>query len=303
MTQRRRRALTGYALISPWIIGMVVFIAGPIIASAILSFHEYNLLSAPRFIGLDNFVYILTRDPLFWRSVGLTFTFAIIVVILGLSGSLLCALLLTTNLRGSTFFRTALFIPSLTPIVAAGVIWRWLMAPRIGPINWMLDLVGIQGPAWFREPNWALISLVIVQLWITIGGGNMIVFIAGLNAVPTELYDAAKVDGANLLRRFRAVTLPMISPSLLFTLVTTTISALQVFTLAFIVTGEARGTPGGPAYATWFYLVHIYQTGFTNLEMGMASALSWLFFLVVVVIAIVQFMVSRRWVYYESGEA
>jgi multiple sugar transport system permease protein len=303
LSRRQKKALQGYLFISPWIIGFLVFVVGPLIASAVLSFYNYNLLTPPQFTGFDNFDRILNKDPLFWRSVRLTIGFAITAVTFGLSGSLACAMLLTSGLRGTNFFRTAFFIPSLTPIVAATIIWQWLFQPGYGPINGMLAAIGIEGPGWLDDPNWSIPSLIIIRLWITVGGATMIVFIAGLQGIPEELYDAAKVDGANGWSRFRFVTLPMLTPTIFFNLIIGVIGALKVFTIAFIATAtDGFTTPGGPAYSTYVYLLHVYQNAFIYLQMGYASALAWLFFIAVLVLTIIQFGLSRRWVYYEAGD-
>lgn len=302
LTRRQRKALLGYAFISPWIIGFLIFVLGPIIASGVLSFYKYNLLSPPEWVGLANYDRIINQDPLFWGTVRRTLFFAVTVVVVGLSGSLGCALLLTSGLRGTNIFRTAFFIPSLTPIVAAAIIWRWLLQPSYGPVNGILTFFGIDGPGWLQDPDWAVASLIIMRLWITVGGATMIVFIAGLQAIPEELYDASKVDGANVLQRFRSVTIPMLTPTIFFNLIIGVIGALKVFTIAFIATSSAENiTPGGPAYSTWFYLIHVYQNGFAWLQMGYASALAWIFFIFTLIVTIVQFALSRRWVYYEAG--
>jgi multiple sugar transport system permease protein len=292
---RRREAIVGYLWIAPWLIGFLVFTIGPMIASLVLSFTVYTVGGTPRFTGLDNYVRAFTSDRLFWTALERTSLFAGMNVPIGIGLSLVLAILLNQRLRGTTVYRTLVFIPSLVPIVAAALLWAWILHPEIGVANYLLREVGHDGYRWMRDPNWALQSLVLVVLWLTVGGSRMIVFLAGLQGVPQELHEAAQIDGANVLQRFRHVTIPAISPVLLFNLVLGIIASFSAFALAYV------GTAGGPAYATWFFVLHIVQTGFHFLEMGYASALSWIFFLILIVFTYIQLTLSRRWVYY-AGE-
>src|SRR5581483_5677997 len=229
---------------------------------------EYDVVRAPRFVGLANFQRAFFKDELFWSSLGRTFYYALLTVPLGLLGSLLAALLLNQRLRGATFFRTCFFLPHLTPAVAAALLWVWVLQPEFGLVNYLLGLVGIKGPQWFGSKEWAIPSIAMIALWTGIGGNRMMIFLAGLQGVPSELLDAAEVDGANSFQRFRHVTVPLISPTLFFNLILGIIGALQVFTTALVATN------GGPAYATWFYALHIYRTAFQYFTMGYASALA-----------------------------
>jgi len=292
MTKRRRRALLGYLYISPWLIGFVVFLLGPMVASLWLSFTNYTITATPRFIGLQNYQYMLGGDPLFWGSVRKTAYFAVTLVVLSLAGSLGCALLLNTGLRGATFYRTAFFIPSLTPIVATALIWTWILQPTYGPLNQILRSIGLPTPGWLQSPTAAIPALVLIRLWVVVGGTQMIVFLAGLQGIPHELYEAARVDGASRWDQFLNVTLPLLSPTIFFNLVVGIIGALKVFALAFVA------TEGGPAGATWFYILHLYTTAFANLELGYASALAWFFFVVVLLLTVFQNRLSKRWVHY-----
>ncbi|HEV8637282.1 MAG TPA: sugar ABC transporter permease [Chloroflexota bacterium] len=216
---------------------------------------------------------------------------------LGIAGSLALALLLDVKVKGTAFFRTLFFMPSLVPVVASTVLWVWLLQPDWGLVNLLVwQIAGVPGPRWFQSPEWAMPGLVSLALWTSIGGTRMIIFLAGLQGVPQELYDAASIDGAGAWGRFRHVTLPLITPTVFFNLVLGIIGALQVFTSAFVATG------GGPAYATWFYALHIYKQAFSYFSMGYASALAWLFLLVILVLTWVQFRLSRRWVYYAGEE-
>jgi multiple sugar transport system permease protein len=292
----RREALEGCICLAPWAIGFLLWIAGPMVASLVLSLTEYDLFHPPTFVGLANYRRAFFEDSLFWGSLGRTFYYAAIAVPLGIIGSLLAALLLNQKLQGSSVYRTLYFLPHLTPAVAAALLWVWVLQPEYGLVNYLLGLVGIQGPAWFGSKEWAIPSIMLISLWTGIGGNRMMIFLAGLQAVPQELIDAAEVDGANTWQRFRHVTLPMISPTIFFNLVLGIIGALQVFTIAFIA------TKGGPAYATWFYALHIYQEAFQYFNMGYASALAWIFFIVMFVFTLIQVRASARWVFYAGGE-
>lgn len=294
---RFREAVAGYLFLLPWLLGLLLFILGPMVTSGYLSFTRYDIVNEPRFVGLKNFVEIFTKDRLFWPSLGLTFRYALIVVPLSLIGSLAAALLLNQALRGTTWFRTFFFLPHLTPIVAAAVLWGWIFNPDVGPINhWIRTLTNSQdAPRWFQDPNWAMTGLIIMAMWGAIGGNTMLIFLAGLQGVPQELYDAAVVDGAGTWAKFRHVTIPMLTPTIFFNMVLGIIGALRVFAAAFVATG------GGPAYATWFYALHIYTKAFKYFEMGYASALAWIFFAILFSFTYFQFVQSKRWVYY-AGE-
>lgn len=299
-SRRSRRALFGYALISPWFIGFLIFILGPMLYSIYLSLTTYNLLSDPTFVGAEQYRIMFNSDPLFWGSVNRTIIWAVALITIGLTGSLICALLLNAGLKGTNFYRAAFFLPSLTPIVAAAILWGWILQPSYGPLNALLSYVGIEGPGWLSSTRWAIPGLLLVRLWNFVGGGNMIIFLAGLQGIPQELYDAADVDGANGWQRFRMITIPMLSPTIFFNLVIGIIAALKVFALAYVAPAGGAGTEGGPAYATWFYILHLYNSAFVYLQMGYASALAWVFFIAVLILTVIQFMGARRWVHYES---
>lgn len=294
---RAREALAGYLFLTPWILGLICFVAGPMLASAYLSFTRYDIVNTPEFVGLKNYTEIFTKDRLFWPSMGLTFRYALIVVPLSLFGSMMAAILLNQGLRGTAIYRTLFFLPHLTPIVASAVLWGWLFNPDVGPVNHFIrTLTGSQdAPGWFRSPDWAMTGLIIMAMWAAIGGNSMLIFLAGLQGVPQELYDAAEVDGAGVWAKFRNVTLPMLTPTIFFNMVLGIIGALRVFAAAFVA------TQGGPAYATWFYALHIYTKAFKYFEMGYASALAWIFFFVMLFFTYIQFRASKRWVYY-AGE-
>jgi multiple sugar transport system permease protein len=288
-----REAIEGYLLIGPWIVGFLCFTLGPMLASLYFSFTQYNIVKPPRFIGLDNYVRAFGgQDQLFFPSLLRTLEYAVLYTPAGVVISLLLAVLLNRRLVGVSIFRTLFFMPTLTPVAATALLWTWLLQPDVGPVNYLLGQIGIQGPRWLASEQWALPTLVLAALWGSVGGSRMIIFLAGLQGVPQELYEAASIDGANWRQRLRHVTLPMISPVTFFLVLLTALGALRVFALAFIATN------GGPAYATWFYLLQLYTTAFQSFYMGYASALAWIFFVLVLAFTFLQFRLSRSWVHY-----
>jgi multiple sugar transport system permease protein len=292
---RRREALQGLLFISPWLFGFLAFTAYPMVASLYYSFSNYNGLAPPRWIGLQHYTYAFTADPLFWHSVNRTVIWVIVTVPLGIGGSLLAAVLLNRGLRGNNFYRTAFFLPSLTPVVAAALLWTWILNPRVGILNATIEgLTGLRGPNWLTDIDWALPSLAAISLWTGIGGNRMLIFLAGLQGIPPELYEAAEIDGAGPLAKFRHVTIPLISPAIFFNLVLGIIFSFRVFAFAFVTTG------GGPARATYFYALHLYTQAFSSFDLGYGSALAWILFLVVLVLTVVNMQLSKRWVHYES---
>jgi len=288
-----RQALWGYAFLSPWLLGLILFVAGPMLACLALSFAEYDILSPARWIGVDNYRRALVEDELFWPSLGRTFYYAMITVPPGIAGSLGLAMLLNQGLRGTNSFRTLFFLPHLTPAVAMATLWVWLMNPQIGPLNYALGYLGWPRDfPWLTSAKTVIPSLAIMGLWSGLGGNNMLIFLASLQGVPQELHEAASIDGAGSWSRFRFVTLPMISPAMFFNLVLGIINALQVFTQAWVA------TDGGPFYASWFFALHIYQQSFSYFRMGYGSALAWIFAVIVMALTIANVRLSDRWVYY-----
>lgn len=295
-SMQARDAVWGYVFLLPWLVGCIVFFLGPILLSFVLSFTQYDVISAPIFIGLTNYKVAFFSDKLFWPSILRTLEYSAIVVPVALIGALILASLLNRGVRGTNIFRASFFVPTLTPAVALVVVWAWLLEPTVGPVNFGLKLIGITGPIWLNSPQWALLSIILINLWASMGGNAMLIFLAGLQGVPQELYEAADLDGAGGWARFRHVTFPMISPTFFFNLVLGVIGALKVFTTAFVA------TQGGPNYATWFFALHIYQQAFAFFKMGYGSALAWVFVIMVLIFTYIQLIVSRRWVYYAGGE-
>jgi multiple sugar transport system permease protein len=294
MSPRKREALEGYLYLSPWALGFIVFVGGPMLTSLVLSFTKYNVMLPPEFVGFGNYVTALTRDELVFPSIARTFYYAVLVVPVGLALSLGVAMLLNRPLRFTAMWRTFFFLPTLTPVVAAALLWRWMLNPDVGIVNYSLAQIGIKGPGWLSSTQWAVPSLALIGLWVTVGGSQMIIFLAGLQAVPAELLEAAEIDGAGRWSKFLNVTVPMITPTIFFNLVLGIIFALRTFEVAFVATN------GGPARATWFISLHIYQNAFVSFDMGYASALAWLFLIVLLAFTYLQFRISGRWVYYAS---
>jgi multiple sugar transport system permease protein len=292
---RRRHVVEAYLYMGPWLIGYLALTFVPVLLSLYYSFTSYDVISPEKWVGLRNYVEAFTSDDQFWPSLGKTAYYAGVTVPVGVVGSLLLAVLLNVKVRGTSIFRTFFFIPSLVPIVASTVLWFWLLQPDWGPVNRMLyQVFGFIPPRWFQDPTWTIPALISLALWASVGGTRMIIFLAGLQGVSEELYDAAKVDGAGNWARFRHITLPMLTPTIFFNLVLGIIGALQVFTSALVA------TEGGPAYATWFYALHIYKQAFGYFNMGYASALAWLFAVLIIVLTGVQMRLARSWVYYAA---
>jgi len=294
---RRRTNFYGYLFISPWLVGFFALFVGPSVASLIFSFADYNVLSAARFIGFGNYVRMFTQDDLFWPSLGRTFYMTGVAVPLGVIGSMILAILLNTKLKGVTFYRTLFFMPSLVPLLSAAVLWLWLLNADWGMVNLLLRKIGIaEPPHWFGDRRWAVPSLIMMGLWGGIGGTRMIIFLAGLQGIPDELYDAAAIDGAGTWQKTRHVTLPLLTPTIFFNLVLGIIYTLQSFEASFVV------TEGGPAYATWFFGLHIWKHAFDYWNMGYACALAWFFAVIIVAATVVQQRFSSRWVFYYGAE-
>jgi len=291
-TRRRlKQTLEGYLFISPWLVGFILFTVGPVVASLGLSFFRWSLIRPPRFIGLQNYTTMFTRDPLFWQSLKVTLTYLITAVPLQIVFALFLAILLNQKVRMIPLFRTIFYLPSVVSGVAISVLWLWLYHPELGLINELLRYVGIRGPAWLVSIRWALTAIIGMSLWSV--GGTMIIFLAGLQEIPQEMYEAAELDGAGELAKFRHVTLPMLSPVIFFNLILGMIASFQTFTQAYVMTS------GGPVNSTMFYALYLYLSAFNFLKMGYAAALAWVMFIIIMAVTIVQLRLARHWVYYE----
>lgn len=287
----RKEALFGYIAISPWLIGFVALTLGPILASLVLTVYKYDIISPPQYVGLANF-QTAWADPLFWHSLKITAIYTVLAVPLNIVGSVTVALLMNFKLRGIRLFRTVYYLPTVISGVAVALLWYWIFSGDYGILNMLLRGVGIQGPDWLNDENWVLYAFVLMTLWGV--GGNMPIYLAGLQGVPTQLYEAAELDGANSWQRFWRVTLPMISPVIFFNLIMGMIGTFQVFTQAYVMTN------GGPRNATLFYALYLYQNAFQYMRMGYASVLAWVFFIIIFILTLVMLRSSEAWVYYEA---
>jgi ABC-type sugar transport system permease subunit/ABC-type glycerol-3-phosphate transport system substrate-binding protein len=281
----------GWLCASPWIIGFILFTGGPILFAIIVSFCDYDILNPARFVGLANYRWMFTRDPLFWKVLGNTL-YMIIGIPLGMALSLAIALLLNLEVRGVAVWRTFFYLPSIVPVVASSILWIWIFNPRIGLLNNVLAAFGVHGPNWLQDEHTSKIALILMGLWSA--GGGMIIWLAGLKGISASYYEAAALDGANAWQRFRTITLPLLTPYILFNLIMGLIATLQIFTQSFIM------TQGGPIDSTLFYAYHLFNNAFRFLQMGYASALGWFLFLAVFALTLLQLKLSARWVHYEE---
>ncbi len=284
-------SLNAWIFVLPWILGFFLFTGGPILASLVISFTHWDIVNPPEWAGLANYESMLS-DPLFFQSLKVTTMYALVAVPLQIVVGLFVAILLNTKIRLIGLYRTLFYLPAVLPIVSVAVMWRWILSRDWGLINWFLSLFGVYGPGWLSEPEWALPALILMSLWGV--GAGMLIYLAGLQGIPTDLYEAAKVDGAGPWAQFVYVTLPMISPVILFQLVVGLIAAFQVFAQPFIM------TQGGPQNATLFYLLHLFRNAFEFFRMGYASALSWVLFMYIAILTMLIFRFSAAWVFYEG---
>ena len=286
-----RQNRTGLLFLSPWLFGFLFLQLWPFLGSAWLSLTSYDLVSSPRYVGLENYRTLLGDDPAFWRSLMVTLRYAVVSVPLNVVVGVGLALLLNVEIRGQAIFRTLFYLPSILPQVATAVLFQWLLNPELGLVNGVLRLVGIEGPAWLGDPNWAPWTLVMLSVWGV--GGAMVIYLAGLKDVPAYLYEAATLDGAGPWHRLRAITLPMLTPVIFFNVVMGLIGSFQAFTEAFVM------TKGGPEGSTTFYALYLFQRAWSNLDMGYACAMAWVLFVVIATVTLFVFRSQRRWVNYD----
>lgn len=291
--QARREERYFYLFISPWIIGFLVFTAMPIGASLLYSFSLYDVITPMRWIGVSNYAKMF-QDELFRQALKVTSIYSGGSVTLSIVAALTVAIVLNRNIRGLSLFRTLFYLPSVISGVAVSLLWMWLFNPDFGLINYFLwELFRIRGPAWIYSREWAVPSLILMSLW-GIGGG-IVIYLARLQGIPTELYEAAEIDGAGAWRRLSSITLPLMTPVIFFQLIMGIISSFQVFTQAYVMTA------GGPGYATLFYVLYLYRNAFKYYQMGYASALAWVLFIILLALTLLVVRTSRHWVYYETG--
>lgn len=288
----RQENLTGWLMALPFILGLIFFTLGPMFYSVYLSFTKWDLLRPATWVGLDNYRTMFSSAET-WTSLKVTTIYAVSSIPLGMITGLFVALLLNTKVRGLSVWRTIYYLPAVLSGVAVALLWRLIFSSEFGLLNYILGLFGIVGPPWLNSQTWALPALVVMSIWAV--GGDMVIYLAALQGVPTELYEAAEVDGAGVFTRFFKITLPLISPVLLFQLITGIIFALQAFTQAYVMTG------GGPNNATLFYVLYLYRNAFQYFRMGYAAALAWLLFGYILILTLIIFRSSALWVFY-SGE-
>ena len=298
MTKREsREARAGWLFISPWLIGFLCLTGGPLLFSLYASFTNYNMTSRMDFIGLSNYIKMFTKDPVFWKSLGNTLYY----VALAVPSSCICAIFLATLLnqkvKGTPLFRMLFYLPTVLSGVAVYQLWMQLLAPQSGLINSVLRLVGIEGPSWLSDPAWTKPSLVMMRVWAL--ATSMLLYLSSMNSVSRDLYEAADIDGASFLQKFRKITLPQISPIIFFDIITNMTGAFQVFQEALVMSKNGKGDPAG---SLLFYNLHIYQEAFTHYDMGYASAMAWFLLLIVMSITVVNLIASKYWVHTEEGE-
>jgi multiple sugar transport system permease protein len=292
LSQRAKEELAGYGFISPWIVGFIAFTAGPMLISLYLSLCQADFMTPTLFVGLGNYRTILTDDTLFAKSLVNTVYYSFVSVPLGLGLGLLISLLLSSEFFGVRALRTIYYLPSVVSGVAVALLWMWILNPQYGLLNAGLRALGIPQPKWLFSEEWAKPALILMSLWAA--GSNMMIFLAGIKGVPAELHEAASLDGAGSVMRFFRITVPMITPTLFFTLITGIIGSFQVFTAAYIMTA------GGPNNATLMYVLNLYNQAFMKYHFGYAAALAWVLFFIILVFTLLVFKSSALWVYYEA---
>lgn len=293
MKKTMKQSFTFLGFASPWLLGFTLVLLIPIVMSLVISFTKWDILTSPSWVGLDNYIEIF-HDELFFKSLKVTLSYAFFSVPLQIVLSIFVAMLLNAGVKFINLFRTIFYLPVAVSSTAAALLWAWVFHPEFGLINNLLYKIGINGPRWIYDEKWVMISLIIMSLW-SIGGG-IIIYLSGLQSIPTELYEVAKMDGAGWFSRFIHITIPSMSPILLFTTLTGIIAALQTFTQAYVMTA------GGPNNASMFYAYYIYNHAFVWHKMGVASALAWILFIIIFIISLVVLKVSKNRVYYESKE-
>lgn len=290
---RRSEMIAGILFALPAMLGVLIFQLGPLIASLGLSFTNYDILTPTSFTGVENYVR-MTKDSLLLKSAYNTLYVTVLGVPIQMAVALSLALLLNAPTYGMSVFRTIYYLPSITPTVAAAILWQWILNAQWGLLNSALAFFGIHGPLWLGSPVWSKPAIILMNAWGS--GAMMLIFLAGLKSIPDQLYEAAEIDGANWLAKFLHVTLPMLTPTIFFLLVLSIIGHLKIFTEAYVL------TQGGPLDSTLFYVYHLFNNAFVYFKMGYAAALAWVLFLVILLLTLVQFRLANRWVYYEAGE-
>jgi multiple sugar transport system permease protein len=295
-----RKIMIGVAFMSPWLIGFLWLTIYPILASLYYSFTEYPILSDPQWVGLENYAKMFFNDKFYWMAVKNTLWFVAVSVPIGTVMSIAIAILLNNKVRLMSIYRTVYYIPTVVPTVATVMLWAWILNPQVGPINYLLKSVGIQGPGWFADPNWSKPALVILSVWGM--GGSTVIYLAGLQEIPSHLYEAATLDGANSIQKTTYISLPLLTPTILFNVIMGIIAGFQYFSQAFIGS-SLEGGPGGAALGSpfgslLFYNLYLYRTGFGYFQMGYASAMAWVLLVFVLLLTLAIFKLTGKVVYY-----
>jgi multiple sugar transport system permease protein len=294
---QRRNLLMGLLFISPALIGLTLFTIWPMIQSLYYSFTNYNILRPPFWIGWENYEDLF-QDRIFWIGLSNTLIMVAVALPLHLIFNLGMAFLLNSKIRGQAIYRTIFYIPSITPVVAAAIVWMWIFNGQYGILNEILGWFGVQRIGWLTDPDWVKPALIFMGAWF--GGNTILIYLAGLQEVPVDLIESADLDGANSWQKTWSITLPMISPVIFYTIIINIIGYFQYFTEAWVMTANREGAAGGPANAAMFYSMYLYQNAFQQLKMGYASAMAWVLFVIVLVVTGLLFFTSRYWVYYRS---
>ena len=292
MRKKWIRTATPYLFILPWIIGLVVFTLGPLVFSFVMSLYNWSLTGEPNFVGLGNYIEMFTKDKQFIKSLVISLKYAAIFVPLNMAIALFLAMLIAQPVKGTKIFRTIFYIPSVISGVAVSIIWSWILNSDYGILNYLLSLLGIQGPKWLVDPAYAILAVIIASAFGV--GSMMLIFYTDIKGISSSLYEAASLDGASSARQFFSVTLPLITPTLLFNLITSIISSFQQVTLVMLLTG------GGPLKSTYFYGLYTYNNAFKHHKLGYASANAWVMFVIILIMTILVFKSSSSWVFYQS---
>lgn len=290
---KKFHVIWAFVMISPWLLRFIFITVGPMLMSLYYSFTNYPILSAPRWIGLRNYSKMFRDDPLFWKSLWNTLFYTGFSIPLTITAAFALALLLNQKIKGVGVYRTLIYVPVMIPVIANATLWKWIFNSEVGLSALVFNIFGLESPMWFRDPAFAKPGLILMSLWFL--GQPMAIFLAGLQGIPTQLYEAASIDGARPVRTFFSITLPIMTPVLLFNVVIGVINSFQVFVPAFVITG------GGPLNSTTFYMLHLYEQGFSFFKMGYASALSWVLFVIILVMTLLIFRSSKSWVFYRTG--
>jgi multiple sugar transport system permease protein len=298
LNAQKRELLAGIAFISPWILGFLFFQLYPILRALYLSFTNFAMVKPPVWIGLDNYALLFTKDKNFFLSLKNTLYMAVIGVPIQLVFAFICALLLNAKIKGQSFFRTIYILPTIMPAVATAILWKWIFNPQIGMVNTLLSYIGIDGPTWFADPAWSKPSLIIMLCWMV--GSTTIIYLAGLQDVPVELYESAEIEGANGIQKLSFITIPLISPITLFNLITGLIYAFQMFTEPFTISGGTDAISlGRPQGSLLLYSLYLYQNAFMFTRMGKACAMAWILFVIILIVTLFTLGFGRRWTHYE----